>query len=412
MKPIPEKMNFRSFYFILLVLLSMYACTENKDANFVEGLLYLDGEAVRVEIVDGYIAQIKPLRSGASLPQVYVAPGLIDIQINGYVGVDFSDQELTREQMLKATRALWEEGVTTYFPTVITRDQERLEKSFTLLAGTMDDEIIGKSIPGFHLEGPYLSPVKGFRGAHPEEYIRLPDWEEFSALQEAAQGGISLITVAPEMEGAIPFISKCKDSGVAVSLGHHNGTADIINRAVEAGASLSTHLGNGCANEINRHHNPLWPQLANDGLSISIIADGSHLTLEEVRSFYKVKGAERTILVSDALSFAGLPLGEYEKDGHRYLLTEDVVKYPEENVLAGAVQPISKCVTNIMEFTNCDLKDAIRMASGNPARLMGLDHLGEISPGKRADLILFSVEDGAMVIQQTMVAGNVVYSKQ
>jgi len=397
-------MNFRSFYFILLVMLSMYACTENKDASYVEGLLYLDGEAVRLEIVDGYIAQIKPLRSGTSLPQVYVAPGLIDIQINGYVGVDFSDQELTREQMLEVTRALWEEGVTTYFPTVITRDQERLEKSFSLLAGTMDDEIMGKSIPGFHLEGPYLSPVKGFRGAHPEEHIRLPDWEEFSSLQEAARGGIGLITVAPEMEGAIPFISKCKDNDVVVSLGHHNGTADIINRAVEAGASLSTHLGNGCANEINRHHNPLWPQLANDNLS--------HLTLEEVKSFYKVKGAERTILVSDALSFAGLPLGEYEKDGHRYLLTEEVVKYPEENVLAGAVQPVSKCVTNIMEFTNCDLKDAIRMASENPARLMGLDHLGEISSGKRADLILFSMEDGAMVIQQTMVAGKVVYSKQ
>ena len=405
-------MNFRSFYIILLVMLSLHACTENKDASYVEGLLYLDGEAVRIEIVDGYITQIEPLRSGSSLPEVYVAPGLIDIQVNGYMGVDFSDQELTRELMLEATQALWKEGVTTYLPTLITRDQERLEKSFSLLAGSLNDDLMLMSIPGFHLEGPYLSPVKGYRGAHPEQYIRLPDWEEFLVLQEAALGRIRLITVAPEMEGAIPFIGLCNEMGVVVSLGHHNGTADIINQAVEAGASLSTHLGNGCANEINRHHNPLWPQLANDGLSISIIADGSHLTKEEVRSFYKVKGAERTILVSDALSFAGLPLGEYEKDGHRYLLTEEVVKYPEENVLAGAVQPVSKCVSNIMKFTNCDLKDAIRMASENPARLMGLDHLGEISPGKRADLILFTMENDAMVIQQTMVAGNVVYSKQ
>lgn len=405
-------MKFRSFYFILLVMISLYACSENKDAGYVEGLLYLDGEAVRIEIVDGYITQIKPLRSGTSLPEVYVAPGLIDIQVNGYMGVDFSDQELTRELMLEATQALWKEGVTTYLPTLITRDYERLEKSFSLLAGSMDDDLMLMSIPGFHLEGPYLSPVKGYRGAHPEEYIRLPDWEEFSALQEAAQGKIRLITVAPEMEGAIPFIGLCNEKGIVVSLGHHNGSADIIDQAVEAGASLSTHLGNGCANEINRHHNPLWPQLANDGLSISIIADGSHLTKEEVRTFYKVKGAERTILVSDALSFAGLPLGEYEKDGHRYLLTEEVVKYPEENVLAGAVQPVSKCVSNIMEFTNCDLKDAIRMASENPARLMGLDHLGEISSGKRADLILFTMEDGSMVIQQTMVAGKVVYSNE
>ena len=405
-------MKFRTCTYISLLLIFLSGCSEENEASYVEGLLYLDGEAVRIEIVDGYITQIKPLRSGTSLPEVYVAPGLIDIQVNGYMGVDFSDQELTPELMLEATQALWKEGVTTYLPTLITRDQERLEKSFSLLAGSLSDDLMLMSIPGFHLEGPYISPVKGYRGAHPEQYIRLPDWEEFSALQEAAQGRIKLITVAPEMEGAIPFIGLCNEKGVVVSLGHHNGTADIINQAVEAGASLCTHLGNGCANEINRHHNPLWPQLANDGLSISIIADGSHLTKEEVRSFYKVKGAEKTILVSDALSFAGLPLGEYEKDGHRYLLTEEVVKYPEENVLAGAVQPVSKCVSNIMEFTNCDLKDAIRMASENPARLMGLDHLGEISPGKRADLILFSVEDGAMVIQQTMVAGNVVFSNE
>jgi len=393
-------------------MISLYGCTENKEATYVEGMLYLDGEPVRIEIVDGKIAQIKQLGSSTGLPEVYLAPGLIDIQVNGYKGVDFSDQELTREQMLEATRALWKEGVTTYLPTLITRDYERLEKSFSLLEGILDDELMGLSIPGFHLEGPYLSPVKGYRGAHPEQYIRLPDWEEFSALQEAAQGGIRLITVAPEMEGALPFIRKCNESGVVVSLGHHNGTAEIIDQAVDAGASLSTHLGNGCANEINRHHNPLWPQLANDGLSISIIADGSHLTKDEIRTFYKVKGAEGTILVSDALSFAGLPLGEYEKDGLTYLLTENVVKYPAENVLAGAVQPVSKCVSNMMRFTLCDLKDAIGMASTNPAQLMGFDHIGEISPGKRADLILFTMEDGDIVIQRTMVAGEVVYSKE
>lgn len=405
-------MSFRSCYFILLIMISLSSCTETKEFTSVEGLLYLDGEAVRIEIVDGLISEISQLGSSTGSPEFFVAPGLIDVQVNGYAGVDFSDQELSREQMIEATRALWKEGVTTYLPTVITRDRERLERSFSLLAGMSKDDQMGMSIPGFHLEGPYLSPLRGFRGAHPEQHIRLPDWEEFSALQEAAQGGISLITVAPEMEGAISFIKNCNENGVVVSLGHHNGSAEIIDQAVEAGASLSTHLGNGCANEINRHHNPLWPQLANDGLSITIIADGAHLTREEVRTFYKVKGAQRTILVSDALSFAGLPLGEYEKDGHRYLLTEEVVKYPEEDVLAGAVQPISKCVSNIMKFTDCDLKDAIRMASTNPAQLLGLDHLGEISPGKRADLILYTMEEGAMVIQKTLVAGNVVYSKE
>ena len=239
----------------------------------------------------------------------------------------------------------------------------------------------GLSIPGFHLEGPYISPVEGYRGAHPEKYIRLPDWEEFQELQQAARKGIKLVTVAPEMEGAISFIENASATGVVVSLGHHNATPDVIEQAVEAGATFSTHLGNGCANMINRHNNPLWPQLANDGLSISIIADGFHLTKEEVITFFKVKGTDRTILVSDALHLAGLPPGEYEDDGRMLLLTKDVVKFPAENVLAGAATPISTCVGNMMKFTRCSLADAIQMASTNPARLVGLSDRGEIQPG-------------------------------
>jgi N-acetylglucosamine-6-phosphate deacetylase len=397
---------------ILLMLLPLPACNQKEGAAYVEGLFYLDGKPVRVEIMDGKISGIKYLAPGRELPKAYLAPGLIDIQINGYMGVDFSDQDLNPEMMQKATFALWKEGVTSYLPTVITRDQERLARSFALLAESLKDEIISSSIPGFHLEGPYISSVQGYRGAHQEQYIRLPDWKEFSALQERAQDAIKLVAVAPELEGAIPFIRQCRESGVVVSLAHHNGSPENIDQAVEAGAVLSGHLGNGCANEINRHHNPLWPQLANDGLSISIIADGSHLTREEVRTFFKVKGAERTILVSDALSFAGLPPGMYEKDGEIYELTAEVVKFPSENVLAGAAMPLNRCIENILRYTQCSLEDAIRMASTNPARLMGLDHLGEIKEGKRADLILFTLENGKMVIQKTWVAGKVVYLKE
>jgi len=267
-----ENMKIRTLISTLSIMLLLNGCTKEKGTEYVEGLLYEDGKPVSIEIVDGKITRVKHLASGSGSPEIYVAPGLIDIQVNGFMGVDFSDQELTREMMHEATKALWKEGISTYLPTVTTRDQERLARSFTLLAETLDDEVIGNSIPGFHLEGPYISPEKGYRGAHPEKYIRLPDWKEFSELQQQSQHAIKLITVAPEMEGAIPFISKCTESGVVVSLGHHNGSPEIIEQAVEAGASFSTHLGNGCANEINRHHNPLWPQLANDGLSISIIS--------------------------------------------------------------------------------------------------------------------------------------------
>jgi len=405
-------MKIRTCIYTLFLMLLLHSCTDKEGAAYVEGLLYLDGKPVSIEIVDGIITQVKSLTGKSDFPEVYLAPGLIDIQINGYMGVDFSDQDLNPDKMHEATFALWKEGVTSYLPTVITRDQERLARSFSLLAGSLEDEIISKSIPGFHLEGPYISPVKGYRGAHPEQHVRLPDWKEFSELQERAQQGIKLVAVAPEMEGAIPFIGKCSENGLVVTLAHHNGSPEDINQAVKSGATLSNHLGNGCANEINRHHNPLWPQLSNDGLSISIIADGSHLTRDEVRTFYKVKGPEQTILVSDALSFAGLPLGVYEKDGEIYELTSEVVKFPSENVLAGAALPLSKCIGKVMAFTGCSIGEAIRMASTNPARLMGLDHLGEIKEGLRADLILFTLEDGEMVIQKTWIAGKIVYAKK
>ncbi len=401
----------RTIFFVSLILFSFYACTEKKGANSVEGLLYLDEEPVSIEIVEGKIAKIKHLPSGSDIPYVYVAPGLIDIQINGYMGIDFADQDLNIERIREAAKALWKEGVTSFLPTLITADQESLKNSFSILSKALDDEEIGMSIPGFHLEGPYISPVKGFRGAHLEKYIREPDWNEFLELQNAANNGIKLITVAPEIEGAISFIQKCSKDGIVVSLGHHNGNTKEIKEATDAGASMSTHLGNGCANMINRHNNPLWPQLADDRLSASIIADGFHLNQEEIQCFYKIKGNNRTILVSDALDLAGLEPGEYIRWERKVLLTPDVVKFPAENVLAGAASPISSCVGNMMKFTQCSLSDAIQMASTNPAHLMGLSNLGEICEGKRADLILFTIEDGNMVIQKTIVAGKVVYSK-
>ena len=357
------------------------------------------------------MAVIQHIAAEPDMAPVFIAPGLIDVQINGYMGVDFSGEELTLSEIRKATRELWKEGVTTFFPTLITNDHGALKNNFTILAQALDDPEIGASIPGFHLEGPYISPVQGFRGAHLEKYIRNPDWQEFMIYQNSAKKGIKLITVAPEMDGAISFIRKCAENGIVVSLGHHNGSAENIRNAVDAGASMSTHLGNGCANMIDRHINPLWPQLADDRLTPTIIADGFHLTKEELQTFLKVKGAGNIILVSDALDLAGLPPGEYIRGERTVLLPPDVVKFPAENVLAGAASPITKCVANMIKFTQCSLKDAIQMASTNPAKLFHLNELGEITQGKRADLIVFTIENEEIVILKTIVAGKIVYSK-
>ncbi|MCF8336043.1 MAG: N-acetylglucosamine-6-phosphate deacetylase [Bacteroidales bacterium] len=393
----------------------MTSFADQPSEQTIKGLFYRDCEPVEIKIADGRIAKIRHLPGeevDTEESDTYVAPGLVEVQINGYMGVDFSGEDLTLDGVREATRELWKAGITTYLPTLISQSHERLKGNFTILSQAMDDSEIGASIAGFHLEGPYISPEEGFRGAHLKKYIRKPDWEEFMEYQQAADNGIKLVAVAPEVEGAIPFVRRCVESGVEVTLAHHNGSAEEIKEAVDAGASMSNHLGNGCANMIHRHNNPLWPQMADDRLTPSIIADGYHLTREEVRTFYKVKGADNLILVSDALDLAGLPPGKYERGGRTLQLTENVVKFPDQNVLAGAASPISKCVSNMLEFTRCSLKDAIQMASTNPARQFDLDEIGEISQGKRADLILFTMEEGEMIIQKTIVAGKVVYSKE
>jgi N-acetylglucosamine-6-phosphate deacetylase len=396
----------------ILTGIFLFGTNSNNGLMEIDGILYSDMGNVTIKSVDGNISEISRIETQGKSEELFVAPGLIDVQINGYMGVDFSGPGLTIEGIRKATKALWKVGVTTYFPTIITSDIDRIKENFAVLAAAKNDPEIGKSIAGFHLEGPYISPVKGFRGAHLEKYIKLPDWKEFQEIQKAANNGIKLITLAPELEGAISFIQKCVANGVVVSLGHHNGSAKDIQQAVDAGAKMATHLGNGCANEINRHHNPLWPQLSDDRITPSIIADGFHLTKEEVRSFYKVKGADKTILVSDALDLAGLPVGEYTRGERTLLLTENVVKLPKENVLAGAASPISKCVGVIMDYTQCGLRAAIQMASTNPAELFSLKEIGKIEPGKRADIIQFAMVNGEMVIHKTFVAGELVYSKQ
>jgi N-acetylglucosamine-6-phosphate deacetylase len=405
-------MKFLLLTLFVLSFLIFTGCSsdqDNQDSMIVEAILYSSNQPVSIEISDGKILAIHESRKSANGPRLKVAPGLIDIQINGYNGIDFSDPDLTVEDLKKTIKGLWEVGVTTILATVTTNDHEILMGAFRALSEAQADPLVSKAIPGFHLEGPYISPVAGFRGAHPEIHIRPPDLEEFQKYQEAARDRIKLLTVAPEFDGIMPVIQHCAANDIVVSLGHHNGTAEQITAAVDAGASLITHLGNGCANMIHRHNNPLWPQLAEDRLSASIITDGFHLNREEVLTFYKVKGDDLIILVSDAVDLAGLPPGEYQRWGGTVLLTPDVVKFPAENVLAGAASPISKCVGNMMKFTGCSLESAINMATRNPARLIGLEDIGEIEVGKRADLILFSLEGKEIRIHQTMIDGEVVY---
>ena len=238
----------------------------------VEGIYYLDSSLVSVEFKDGIITKVEKIEkfSGDEQP-LYIAPGLIDIQVNGYSSVSFSlegadDKQaaksgLTVEDVQKVTRGLWEKGVTSYFPTLTTNSQQLLLKNINILTQAKNDPSLLGSIPGFHMEGPYISDVDGYRGAHPKEHVRKPDWDEFMELYTAAGEKIILVTLAPEVEGVVEFIQKCREKGIVVSLGHHNGSAEKIKKAIDSGAGLATHLGNGCAPFVNRHYNPIWRSL-------------------------------------------------------------------------------------------------------------------------------------------------------
>jgi len=402
--------------FVIHVILLMFALEglviEGANKMSIEGLFYLDNAPVRLEIEDGLITKIERLAelSDLSSSNTYIAPGFIDNQVNGYLSYSFKREGLTIEKVREIVHRFRENGITTFLPTLTTASREILTKNFAILNEALQDPDISLSIPGFHLEGPYISPVKGYRGAHNEKYIRLPDWDEFMEWYEASGQNIIEVTVAPEVDGVFEFICNLRQMGIVVALGHHNGSAEQIKQAIDAGASISTHLGNGCANEIHRHHNPLWPQLADDRLMASLIVDGFHLTREEVQVFYKVKGPDKTVLISDLSSLAGMPAGEYERFGRTVVVHPNgMIALPEQNVLAAASFLITKGIENVMRFTQCSLADAIHMATRNPALLLGLNDRGEIQPGKRADLVVFKLDQYNMTVLKTFVNGEIVY---
>ncbi|HUX94231.1 MAG TPA: amidohydrolase family protein [Bacteroidales bacterium] len=389
----------------------------------LEGINYLDNNPVAISFENGLITKVEKTESlKEGLKPLFIAPGFIDIQVNGYDGVSFSlegaddpsseSKTLSVPEIRKITRELWAQGVTTYFPTLTTNSQELLIKNVAILSEAMDDTENMGSIPGLHLEGPYISAIDGYRGAHPREHVRMPDWEEFMHLYNCAKGKILLITLAPEVEGAVDFIKRCMDTGVVVSLGHHNGSAENIHHAADAGARLATHLGNGCATNINRHRNPLWPQLADDRLMISIISDSFHLPPEILKVFYKVKQARNIIIISDMTSYAGLPAGLYKLE-----TGEKIEKAPnghlrfsgQEGGLYGSATPLPEAVSHMIKVTGCSLAEAFMMTAENPARLHNLNDRGTLEPGKRADIILFSVEENNIKIGKTFVSGKIVH---
>jgi N-acetylglucosamine-6-phosphate deacetylase len=353
---------------------------------------YATDEPLAITVRDGLIAAVAPSNQS---PSAWVAPSFFDPQINGCLGIAFNSPTLHPEQVRTVADECAKHGIGGLCPTLITGSFEDLRHGFaTLQAAVESDADLSRRMPGYHLEGPYFSAEDGPRGAHPKEHIRNPDWDEFQRWQEAAGGRIRMVTIAPEKDGAIPFIARLAASGVVVAIGHTAATGDQIRAAADAGARTSTHLGNGAHAVLPRHPNYIWEQLAEDRLWCSVISDGHHLSAAVLKCIVRAKGVAKTLITCDASSLAGSPPGKYREWGTDLeVLPNGKVVLAGTPYLAGSGHFTDRCVSTMIEFAGVSLKDAVEMASVRPRELLGLS-VPRIEVNQPADLVVFDWQPG------------------
>ena len=365
---------------------------------------------IEIVLTDGRVQTIRKVDSINS--NTWIAPALIDIQVNGFAGFDLNVATVTSDDVLAMVRALWRVGTGFLCPTVVTGSFDGISNSLRAIVEACEvDPLVAHSMLGIHLEGPYISAEDGPRGAHPLEHVREPDWDEFQQWQDIAEGHITIVTLAPEKKGAIPFIEKLVANGVVVALGHTDAAADDIQAAIDAGAKLSTHLGNGAHALIRRHPNYIWEQLGADELWASLIVDGHHLPPAVAKSMMRAKTLDRCLLVSDAVALAGMKPGIYEFAGKSVELTaERCVRLVGTEYLAGSAIELARGIENSVRFAGISLVEAVSLATHQPMRLLNAEARVE----KQTNLILFEWDAAQCEINllATIIGDELVYPSE
>ena len=348
----------------------------------------------------------------------FLAPGFIDVQVNGFAGVDYNDPSSSHDAIAQSIRIMFSTGVTRFFPTVITGSEERMIAAMRNLRAAKEEMQRAQmpeaySIEAFHIEGPHISPENGPRGAHPLEHIRPPDIEEFKRWQEAAGGHIRLVTVSPEYAETPHYIRELTRQGVVASIGHTKATGEQIQAAVDAGAAMSTHLGNAAHPSLPKIANYIWDQLAQDSLTASFILDGIHIPGPFFRAAVRAKGIERAVLVTDAVMPAMCAPGPYK------LGQVDVELHPEGRVtirgtdrLAGSALRMDRAIGNAVRLGGISLPQAIAMATVHPARVTRIaGRRRGLTPGEHADFVRFKWDEAsqALSVIETVSAGVTVF---
>ena len=356
------------------------------------------------------VSSIRP--AGDFSDAIYVAPGFIDIQVNGFAGVDYNNPATPQEDVARSIGALLETGVTRFYPTVITGPPADMVAALRNLSRAKDTAPNGDAIDGFHVEGPHICPEEGPRGAHPRRWVRPPDIEEFRRWQDATEGCLRIVTLSPEWPEAPRYIEQLVAEGVVVAIGHMQASAAQIGDAVAAGATLSTHLGNGAHGVLRRHPNYIWEQLAEDRLMADFIVDGIHLDAAFLKVAMRAKTVERAVLVTDAAAPAGATPGRYRLGEQDVDLTSDgrVVLAGTER-LAGSALRMDRGIDNLMSLAGLTLRDAVRLATVNAARAGAVPgRTVGLAIGERADFVQFRMNQGVEVVA-TYISGRKVWGR-
>ncbi len=385
----------------------------------LKGISVFTRRAIEVEIEDETISCVTEIK-GSLQELPYISPGLLDMQVNGYKGSDYSLEDFSERYVHNIIKSLAVSGATQHVPTFVSVPEKRLVRNLELTSKAINGfEDVKNAIAGIHIEGPFISSEEGPRGAHDRRYIREPDFDEFEEWQEAAEGRIVYVTVAPERKGSIDFIKRVTAAGVCVAIGHTGAEPEEIWKAVDAGAGLSTHLGNGSYTMVPRLRNYIWEQLAADKLIASIISDGFHLPGSVVKVFAGAKGLDHLVLVSDAALFGGFKPGVYKRgDLDIEVFDDEHLGLPGTTILAGAAHLLDWDIAHFMDFTGTSLEETIPLCTTNPAKLIGThllpDHYGKLEAGAPANLCLFCYQPGdkRLNVEKTICMGKEIFRKR
>jgi N-acetylglucosamine-6-phosphate deacetylase len=380
----------------------------NSTPGILTGRRFPDGQPVRITVREGHIEGVEPVQtlSERGGTQRWITPGLFDLQVNGFAGENFLDPAVTPEDVSHIARSVLRSGATRFLPTVITAGISAMCQQLSVIADTMAaDPLVAAMCPGVHIEGPFINPEDGPRGAHPREHVREPSIADFERLHRAAGGRVALLTLAADQPRAVDLIRHARERGVLVAIGHHRAGPEALEAAIDAGARLCTHLGNACDAMLPRTDNYVWQQLGEDRLWASFIADGHHLPPFTLRCMLRAKTVARSVLITDAMAAAGMPPGQYS------LGETEVERTPSGRVVlpgtpyqAGSSADMPLVVRNAVAYGGVSFEEAIQMASLQPAALLSCGSWS-CAPGAEADLVEFDWNPD----QQTLVPHRIAF---